>query len=100
MDPAGPDALRDAIRHLHGCDARFVAWERARDTFGGEVAFDRKVGVFELVGHGEAKRAYAWTEPGTGTKRRYFAVLSVPPIDSATAAVRASIAADARAERS
>lgn len=100
MDPAGPDALREAIRHLHGCDSRFVAWERARDEFKGAVAFDREVGVFELVGHADAALAFAWTEPGTGTKRRFFAVLAVPPIDSAVAAVRASIAADARSGRS
>lgn len=96
MDPAGPDALRAAIRHLHGCDARFVAWERAFDTFSGQVAFDREVGVFEMVGCDLAARAYAWSEPGVGTKRRFFAVLAVSPIDNATAAVRASIAADAR----
>lgn len=99
MDPAGPDALREAIRHLHGCGARFIAWERARDTFGGQVAFDREVGVFELVGCDLAARAYAWTEPGTGTRRRFFAVLAVPPIDSAVAAVRASIAADAKGQK-
>lgn len=96
MDPAGRQALTDAIHHLHGCDARFVSWESVRDTFQGETAFEREVGVFDLTGHPLAARAYAWSEPGTGTKRRLFAVLHVPPVDSALAAVRASIVADAR----
>ena len=99
-DPAGVPALLDAIRHLHGVEARFVAWERATDTFKGSVAFDRDVGAFDLVGHPTAKQAYAWTEPGTGTKRRFFVVLAVPPILDARTAVRATIAVDAKAERS
>ncbi len=93
------DALQNAIRHLHGCESIFVSWERAHDEFAGRVVFDREVGVFDLIGHKTASRAFAWTEPGSAGKRRFFAVLAVPPINDARDAVRASIAADARAER-
>ncbi len=96
MDPAGIPALRDAIKHLHGCDSVSVEWVIARDTFQGQTTFERKVGVFRLVGHSKAERAYAWSEPGTGTARRFFAVLHMPPITGPVAAVLASIVADAK----
>jgi hypothetical protein len=101
MDPAGIPALRDAIRHMHGCESRFVEWVRASDTFQGKTAWEREVGIFELVGHPTATRAYAWSEPGTSspTARRFFAALHRPPVDGPLAAVRASILADARQEK-
>ena len=46
--------------------------------------------------HPTAKRAYAWSEATTGTKRRFFVVLHAPPIDSPLAALRGSILADVR----
>lgn len=95
-DPAGIPALIDAIRHLHGVEARHVKTEHVREEHGGELVFERDVEVFDLVGHPKATRAYAWSEPTTGNKRRFFAVLHVPPIDSAIAAVRGSIVVDAR----
>jgi hypothetical protein len=96
MAPLDPDTLRDAVRHLHRCEATFIRWDRAREVLEGKVVFDRQVAIFDLAGHKEAVRAYAWTEPGSGGKRRFFAVLGIPPITNALAAVRASIADDAR----
>ncbi len=96
MDPAGIPALREAIRHLHGCESRFVEWAQVSETFRGQVAWQREVGVFELIGHPKATRAYAWSEPGSGTKRRFFAALHLPPVDGPLAAVRVSILADAK----
>lgn len=48
--------------------------------------------VFELTGHPTATRAYAWS------KRRFFAVLHQPPVDSPQAAVRAAIVAEHRSK--
>ena len=100
-DPAGVPALQDAIRHMHGCGSRFVEWQIVRDTFQGAVVFERTVGVFALTGHVDAAKAYAWSEPGTSspTARRFFAVLHWPPVNSALAAVRASVMQDAREKR-
>jgi hypothetical protein len=97
MNDVGIPALRDAIRHLHGVDSVFVAWVRVHDEHEA-LPCERQVGVFRLVGHPKATRAYAWTEPGTSspTPCHFFAVLEFPPIDSPIAAVHASIAADAR----
>lgn len=70
MDQAGTPALREAIRHMHDCDAVFVEWVVAHDVHEGQVAWEREVGVFSLVGHPKASRAYAWSEPGKGMARR------------------------------
>lgn len=49
--------------------------------------------VFELHGHRDAARAYAWSHATEGAKRRFYAVLHAGPVTSALTAVRASIAA-------
>ncbi len=74
----------------------YSEWVAPRDTHERKVAWERDVGVFRLVGHPKADRADAWSEPGTGTVRRFFAVLHVPPVTGPGSAVRASIVADAR----
>lgn len=100
MDPAGRQALADAVKHLHGCECRFVEWQTARDEWRGRLVFDRPVAVFDLVKHPQAARAFAWSEAIVDSgKRRFFAVLAVGPIDTATAAVRASLVADTREKR-
>jgi hypothetical protein len=96
MDPAGTPALHEAIRKIHGCDSIFVEWVVAHDMHHGQVVWEREVGVFDLVGHPRAGRAYAWSEATTGAARRFFAVLHIPPIVSPEAAVLASIVADAK----
>lgn len=65
----------------------------------GQVVWDGEVQVFELIGHPTAKRAYAWSHATTGTKRRFVAVLGLPPVDSAVMAVRTSILAEFKASR-
>ena len=96
MDPAGIPALIDAIRHLHGCETTHRETVHVHETHEGEVVWDGDVEVFDLTGHAAATKAYAWSEATTGKKRRFFAVLHVPPVDSAVMAVRASILADLR----
>src|SRR5580704_4089983 len=97
MDPAGIPALLDAIRHLHGVEAKHVATEHVREEHRGELVWEGDVETFERVGHTLATRAYAWSEATTGTKRRFFAVLHAGPIDSPAKAVQGSIYADAKA---
>jgi hypothetical protein len=95
MDPAGIPALIEAIRHMHDCGAKHVETVHVRDEAPtGEVAWEGDIEVFDLVGHARVKKAYAWSEATAGTRRRFFAVLHVAPVDSAVSAVRASILAD------
>jgi len=94
-DPAGVPALLDAIRHLEGVEARHIETVHVHERHEGETVWEGDVEVFQLIEHPKAKLAYAWSEATTGTKRRFFVVLGVPPVGSAKAAVQASIMADA-----
>lgn len=53
--------------------------------------------VFDLAGHPKAERAYAWSYERLDGKRRFFAVLGIPPITGPIEAVRAAIVAEHRA---
>lgn len=94
MDHAGIPALQDAIRHMHGVESRWLESVDVDEQFEGAQVWKGEVQVFELVGHPRAKRCYAWSEASQGNRRRFFAALELPPVDSAVAAVRVSIVAD------
>jgi hypothetical protein len=68
------------------------------EKFGEKTVWAGMVSVFILTGHSQAKKCYAWSSPIEGsTKRRYYAILHIPPIDSPEKAVRASIVQDYKA---
>src|SRR5580700_4613057 len=104
MAPASPpapdddvslDELREAVEHMHGVPARFVEAVEVDERFNGEVVWQGAVKVFALTGHPSgATRAYAWSHLVEGTRRKFKAVLGVPPVDGPVMAVRASILAD------
>jgi hypothetical protein len=86
-------SLREAIKHQHGCDSKWVESVPVHETFKREAVPDGEVQVFYLIGHPTATRAYAWShETGDGT-RRFVAVLQAGPVKDAVTAVRASLAA-------
>jgi hypothetical protein len=90
--------LRLAIESQHGGTATFVESVPVRETFKGKTVWEGVVHVFDLADHPKATRAYAWSSPIEGSaKRRFFAVLHIPPIKSPLDAVRAAIVAQRRA---
>lgn len=92
--------LRDAVESLHHCRALLTQSVPVRETFDGKPVWEGVVHVFDLAGHPTATRAYAWSSPIEGsTKRRFHAVLHMPPVDSPLAAVRAAIVAEHQATR-
>src|SRR6185312_3506021 len=96
MDVGIPE-LRDAVEKTHGGTATLAQSVPVSETFEGKPVWEGVVHVFDLVGNHQATRAYAWCSPIEGSsKRRFFAVLHVPPIDSPVAAVRAAIMAEHR----
>lgn len=97
-DPAGIPALIDAIRPLHGTEARHLVTVPVQEKTpdGRETVWEGDVEVFMLLGHPKATKAYAWSEATTGDKRGFFVVLHAVGVDSPVAALRASILADAR----
>jgi len=68
-----------------------------KEEFEGQIAWEGSVLIFNLTGHPEADKCYAWSSPIEGSKKRkFYAVLHVPPVDSPKKAVRASIIQDYR----
>jgi hypothetical protein len=93
VDDAGIDALREAIRNMHGAESEWIESVPVSEGFRGTPVWQGEVQVFRLLNHSTADRCYAWSHETEGGKRRFVAVLHVPPVDSPVAAVRASIAA-------
>lgn len=92
--------LKSAVESQHGCTATLAQSVPVKETFGGKTVWEGVVHVFKISGHPAAKQAYAWSSPIEGSdKRRFFAVLHVPPSTSPVEAVRAAIVAEARGER-
>ena len=100
MIEVGADELKRAVESQHGGTATLAQSVPVKETFGGKTVWEGVVHVFDLTGHPQAKRAYAWSSPIEGSdKRRFFAVLHVPPITSPQDAVRAAIVAEQRAKQ-
>lgn len=87
--------LQDTIEQLHHCTAHFIESVPVIETFENKTVWEGLVGVFDIEGHNKADKCYAWSSPIEGsTKRRFYAVLNIPPVDSPEKAVRASIVRD------
>jgi hypothetical protein len=90
--------LKQVVEKMHGCQASFLEDVVVVEKFGEKTVWSGMISVFTLTGHPQAKKCYAWSSPIEGsTKRRYYAVLHIPPIDSPEKAVRASIVHDYKA---
>ena len=95
------DELKRAVETQHGARARLARSVYVEEIFQDEAVWQGVVHIFDLEGHPTATRAYAWSSPIQGSdKRRFYAVLHVPPVSSAADAVRAAIVADYREGRS
>jgi hypothetical protein len=100
-DDVSIDELREAVEHMHGVPATYVETVEVDERFQGQPVWQGAVKVFALKGHPSgATRAYAWSALIEGTRRRFKAVLGVPPVENAVIAVRASILADEQKKRS
>jgi hypothetical protein len=92
-------ALRRAVEQMHNCQATFMETAVVDEWFQGKPVWQGVVHIFELRGHPTATRCYAWSSAiDKSEKRRFFAVLHVPPITSAQAAVRAAILQEYRTD--
>lgn len=100
MHEASTNELKRAVETQHGGTATLVQSVPIRETFEGKTVWEGVVHVFDLAGHPKAKRAYAWSSPIEGSsKRRFYAVLHVPPITSPVEAVRAAIVVEKRNDK-
>src|SRR5437879_9581174 len=87
--------LKKAIKSTHGWESLHVESVAVKEFFEGRTAWEGTVEVFHLVGHPQAKRAYAWTYRD-GDQNKTVAVLGIPPVDSPQSAVKVAIAAKGR----
>lgn len=99
-NPALPDnyiaRLQNAIRQLNRCESSYVATVFVSETFFSfqkERLWQGEVAIFEIYGHAQAQRAYAWFNTCVDKNARYVVVLEIPPIKSPETAVQAAIAA-------
>ena len=92
------EELSEAIRRLHGVESKHVESVPVKETFQGKTVWEGVVEVFELIGHPEAARLYAWSHETDNPKkpRRHITVLHIAPITSAEVAVRAAIVQEFR----
>ena len=90
------EKLRDAIEQRHGCKADHVDSVRVVEMMGFKKTWEGLVEVFEITGHAEAKRCYAWRS-FAGIEPEYVTMPEIPPVISAQTAVRVAIASGKQA---
>ena len=94
-DDVSIDELRQAVEYLHEVPASYVETVEVDERLNGEAVWQGAVKVFALKNHPSgATRAYAWSYLLEGTRRKFKAVLGLPPVDGPVMAVRASILAE------
>jgi hypothetical protein len=95
------EQLQDAIRDLHGCESTYLETVPVHEIFQGKTVWQGEVEVFDIRGHPNATRAYAWSH-ATGKNdqdKRFVAVLDLPPVNSPQTAVRAAIISELKDAR-
>jgi hypothetical protein len=91
MNDVSLDQLKQVVERMPHCSAAWVEAELVQEKFHGKTVWNGIVQVFDLSDHPSATRCY-WSSPVEGSsKRRFFAVLQTPPVQTAEDAVRAAI---------
>jgi hypothetical protein len=91
--------LTRAVESQYSCRAMLVQTAPVRETFKGQPVWEGVVHVFDLEGHPQTTRAYAWSSAiEVSTKRRYYAALGIGAIKTPLDAVRAASVAEHRGE--
>jgi hypothetical protein len=80
-----------AIRQAHNCDAVHNKTVHVHELFEGKTIWKGEVEVFDLDGHAEAKKCYAWAYQVEGNGQRFVTVLEKQLVNSAHLAVKAAI---------
>ncbi len=89
--------LQNAIRRVNGCESKYLETVTVSESlvnFYKHIVWHCEVAIFEIYGHPQARRAYAWLlcmEPNETT--RYVVVLEISPINSPETAVQAAMTA-------
>ena len=88
--------LKATVRSLYGCECIHIESIPVMLTREGETPAEAatalEVEAFALVRHPQAKHAYAWSWR-EGAEPKAMAVLKLPPVDGAEAAVKMALRA-------
>jgi len=90
------EQFKQVVEKAFQCKARHIASKAIIEGFEGDVVWNGIVEVFDLTGHPEAKRCYAFYFVQDNGETVIKTVLGVPPIDSEVSAVRTAIAGTPR----
>ena len=92
------DELTAAVERLLEASATFLTGHYVHESFKGSVVWQGEVSEYEVAGHPETGTCYAWKGINEKTGRpKFYAVLSIPPVDTPSKAVRAAIVRDFKA---
>ena len=86
------EQLKSMVENLHNCRAKHREQVWVIEQYEDQTVWEGPVEIFNIEGHSQATICYAWSSPIEGSKkRRFYAVLHIPPVESPEDAVRASI---------
>lgn len=93
MIPAHIAELSGVIKQLHKAHPKHLESVPVTEIFQGKTVWDGIVEVFELYGHPQTHRVYAWTYETCDPfkPRKSVTVLHIPPVVSPKTAVQAAI---------
>jgi len=84
--------LQQAVENLHNCHAKHREQVWVIEQYKDQTVWEGPVEIFNIEVHPQATVCYAWSSAIEGSeKRRFYAVLHIPPVESPEDAVRASI---------
>lgn len=88
--------IEAAIMRSHSCGAIWHKTVPVHEVFRRQPAWKGEVEVFNLKGHPKAKRCYGWPHRNSKNNEgeKFVIVLEIPPVESASTAVRNSIGTD------
>jgi len=88
--------LQAAIRQTHNCEAVHCQTVPVHETIDGKTIWQGEVEVFDLDGHAEAKKCFAWSHHEKGRGERFVTVLEKQLVNSPEMAVKSAIFFDAQ----
>ncbi len=97
LQPNDLTLLQAAIRQALNCEVLHSRSVPVHETMDGKTVWKGDVEVFDLKGHREAKRSYAWLQRERDKNVRFVAVLERPRVNSAELAVKSAIFFDVQA---
>ena len=86
------ESIHRAVEQKEKCRATHLQSVQVMERHKDEIVCGGVVEVFDLHGHSQSKRAYAWERKLSGRDDvQYTVVLGIGPVDSANAAVQTAI---------